>query len=114
MTTNQGYVIIKIDRGDDTALVQNKQLMQLIGRDKKHWMTANSPYLWVRLVGDRPIESYKERGTLFGQLSHSAKDSWRLGIPTLTVEYYDLFDEEDGLGRHINRGICPNPKVEEG
>ena len=112
MTTNQGYLIIKIDHDDDTVLVQNKQLMKLIGQDKKHWMTANSPYLWVRLVGDRPIESYKERGTLFGQLSHSAKDSWRKGIPTLTVEYYDILNDEDGLGRHIDRG-CYLKKSEE-
>jgi len=91
-TTNQGYLIIKIDHEDDTVLVQDKHLMALVGKDKKHWMTANSPYIWVRLISVTK-EPYEVGGCLFGQLSHKAKDSWRLGLPTLTVDYYDEFDE---------------------
>jgi hypothetical protein len=94
MITNQGYIIIKFDHEDDTVLIQDKQLMALIGKDKKHWITANSPYLWVRLIGFTK-EPYKVGGCLFGQLSHTVKDSWYKGIPTLTVEYYDEFDEEE-------------------
>ena len=92
--SNQGYLIIKFDYDDDTVLVQDKQLMNLIGKDKKHWITANSPYIWVRLISVTK-KPYKVRGTLWGQLSHSCKDSWCKGIPTLTVEYYDEFDEDE-------------------
>jgi hypothetical protein len=94
MTTNQGYLIIEIDHEDDTVLVQDKQLMALIGKDKKHWIITNSPYIWVRLISVTK-EPYQVGGWLFGELSHSAKDSWYKGIPTLTVDYYDEFDEDE-------------------
>jgi len=69
------------------VLIMDIGAMDLIRQFKKHWISSHCPFLWVRL-SENYIESVENQGTLWGKLTHTMKESWAKGIPTLNIEYY--------------------------
>jgi len=84
---NDGYLIIEVDRNDETVLLMDIGAMDLIRQFKKHWISSHCPFLWVRL-SENYIETVENQGTLWGGLTHTMNESWKKGLPTLNVEYY--------------------------
>lgn len=90
MKNKYGYLVIENDNNNDnTTLVCDLKILNKISRDKKHWINAHSPFLWVKLCSERKIYVIEAGGVIWGNLSHKPKECWLKGLPTLEILHYE-------------------------